>query len=105
MCGITGFFGNPFPLEEKENKLAGMMSAIKHRGPDNQGRYFDRKTALGHVRLAIIDLETGRQPMISADGRYSLVFNGEIYNYRELREELLGLGYTFKTTSDTEVLR
>ncbi|MFO7761133.1 MAG: asparagine synthase (glutamine-hydrolyzing) [Desulfobia sp.] len=104
MCGIAGFFGNPFPREEKENRLAAMMAAVNHRGPDDRGMCFDREAALGHVRLAIIDLETGKQPMTTPDGRFSLVFNGEIYNYRELRKELTGLGYDFRTTSDTEVL-
>ncbi|MFP3982433.1 MAG: asparagine synthase (glutamine-hydrolyzing) [Desulfurivibrionaceae bacterium] len=104
MCGIAGFFGNPFPREEKESRLAAMMAAIDHRGPDGRGIQIDDGAALGHVRLAIIDLETGRQPMTSADGRFTLIFNGEIYNYRELKKELSGLGYEFRTSSDTEVL-
>jgi asparagine synthase (glutamine-hydrolysing) len=80
------------------------LDLIAHRGPDAAGEWFERDVFLGHRRLAIIDLATGDQPMHSADGRYILVFNGEIYNFIELRERLVREGSTFRTTSDTEVL-
>jgi asparagine synthase (glutamine-hydrolysing) len=81
-----------------------MTRALSHRGPDGEGYYEDGNIGLGHRRLAIIDLNTGTQPMYSADGEVVLVFNGEIYNYLELREELRNLGHVFVTTSDTEVI-
>ena len=81
-----------------------MTDAISYRGPDGFGYYNNANIALGHRRLSIIDLSTGDQPMFSDDGKIVLVFNGEIYNYIELREELIKLGYHFKTTSDTEVI-
>jgi asparagine synthase (glutamine-hydrolysing) len=77
---------------------------MRHRGPDGEGTWHDEYCGLGHRRLSIIDLETGDQPMSYADGRYWIVFNGEIYNYRELKAELSGLGHTFRTQSDTEVV-
>lgn len=81
-----------------------MTRALSHRGPDGEGYYDDGNVGLGHRRLAIIDLSTGTQPMYSADGDIVLVFNGEIYNYLELREELRNLGHNFLTASDTEVI-
>ncbi|HZH95662.1 MAG TPA: asparagine synthase (glutamine-hydrolyzing), partial [Flavisolibacter sp.] len=81
-----------------------MADAIYHRGPDGEGFYVKQNAALGHRRLAIIDLATGQQPMYSNDNKIVLVFNGEIYNYVEVREELAKLGHTFTTTSDTEVI-
>jgi asparagine synthase (glutamine-hydrolysing) len=81
-----------------------MTSAIAHRGPDGDGFFCDGSVGLGHRRLAIIDLATGDQPMATEDGSVVLVFNGEIYNFRELRRELEGRGATFRTTSDTEVI-
>jgi asparagine synthase (glutamine-hydrolysing) len=81
-----------------------MTRVLEHRGPDGEGYYLDQDVALGHRRLSIIDLETGQQPMSTADGRYTTVFNGEIYNFRELRRELEGQGVRFRTHSDTEVL-
>lgn len=102
MCGIAGFVG----LKAGRDTLAGMMALMRHRGPDGEGMWHDGEsgTALGHRRLAIIDLATGDQPMESADGRFVITFNGEIYNYRELRPELERRGYPFRTASDTEVL-
>ena len=81
-----------------------MTDVIFHRGPDDEGFYMKENIALGHRRLAIIDLCTGKQPMYSDDNKIVLVFNGEIYNYIELREELIKLGNKFTTTSDTEVV-
>ena len=81
-----------------------MSDRIKHRGPDGDGYFIDGDVALGHRRLSIIDLSTGDQPMFNEDGSVVTVFNGEIYNYQELKEELIALGHDFKTKSDTEVL-
>ena len=106
MCGIAGFLG-PWPVSLAE----AMIGAERHRGPDGEGCWSDDAAndgaaiALGHVRLSIIDLtDAAAQPMMSADGRYVIVFNGEIYNYRSLRAELSDAGVRFRTTSDTEVL-
>ena len=102
MCGIAGFSGR-FPVD----LLARMSHAIVHRGPDDSGDYHDSASGIGlvHRRLAILDLSPlGHQPMLSADGRVAVVFNGEIFNFRALREELEGGGYRFRGHSDTEVL-
>jgi asparagine synthase (glutamine-hydrolysing) len=99
MCGIFGFSWRD------EVKLAAMAASLRHRGPDGSGEYFDDRVSIGHTRLSIIDLtETGRQPMSSPDGGVVVSFNGEIYNFRELRPELEALGHAFRGTSDTEVL-
>lgn len=102
MCGIAGWAGNSLKSEQIDH----MLDQMTHRGPDGRGQWSDREAgvALGHLRLAIIDLNTGDQPMISPDGRYVIVYNGEIYNYLELRPQLEARGWVFKTTSDTEVL-
>ncbi|MEP4375103.1 MAG: asparagine synthase (glutamine-hydrolyzing) [Algoriphagus sp.] len=99
MCGIAGIVGrNP----ENEVVLAKMLQKQKHRGPDAQGVWFEEECFLGHNRLSILDLsEAANQPMVSNCGRYVVVFNGEIYNYIELKQSL---DYSFRTTSDTEVL-
>ena len=82
-----------------------MMGAMKHRGPDDEGAFTESGLGLGFVRLSILDLSpAGHMPMFSADERYVLIFNGEIFNYIELREELLSLGHQFRTTGDSEVL-
>lgn len=108
MCGILGAFEGT-PETSMERRVENGMYALQHRGPDARGiktyPAAGGKIHLGHARLSIIDLtEGGHQPMHSADGRYAMVFNGEIYNYRELREELRALGHQFKSDSDTEVL-
>lgn len=108
MCGILGCF-NQIEEAGMELRLNEGLAAIQHRGPDDQGLdRFDINDSvlyLGQARLSIIDLSTaGHQPMNSLDGRYTIVFNGEIYNYRELRDELKILGYEFNTQTDTEVL-
>ena len=99
MCGIAGFVG-----KEKNMKkvLKGMTDRIKHRGPDAEGFFVRDGVALGQRRLSIIDIEGGKQPMFSHDGNLVVVFNGEIYNYKELKKELKD--YPFQTDSDTEVL-
>ena len=106
MCGICGFTKAEDRAEDRE-ALRAMCDVMAHRGPDGEGRYIADGIALGHRRLSLIDLEGGAQPMVRAEGgadRWSIVFNGEIYNYRELRAELEALGYGFATDSDTEVL-
>jgi asparagine synthase (glutamine-hydrolysing) len=103
MCGITGLI-NRRGQPADQATLARQMAAIRHRGPDGGGALVDGAVGLGMRRLAIIDLAGGDQPMVSADGALSLVFNGEIYNYRELRRELQAAGRAFATASDTEVL-
>ncbi len=101
MCGIVGFYSK---IENKESILKEQLSTLNHRGPDDEGCFIDDRVALGHKRLAIIDIEGAKQPMSSNDDRYVLIFNGEIYNYLELRQDLIAKGYKFKTFSDTEVL-
>ena len=101
MCGFVGFSGK---LEHKKERLARMMARIIHRGPDSAGEYIDDDAALGFRRLSIIDLEGGSQPMYNEDDSVVIVFNGEIYNFMALREELAADGHVFKTRSDTEVL-
>lgn len=102
MCGITGFLNYQNP--DKVGILSAMNESLAHRGPDGEGTYLDETIGLGHRRLSIIDLNTGDQPMFSADRRFVTVFNGEIYNYRELREELKKENGEFHTNSDTEVI-
>ena len=99
MCGIAGFVGK---VKNKDEVLKKMCDRIIHRGPDGEGYYTDSDVALGHRRLSIIDIENGKQPMNSFDNNLVVVFNGEIYNYQELKEELSD--YAFATKSDTEVL-
>ncbi len=104
MCGIAGYFRFD-GLQASPAILNRMGAAIAHRGPDGDGHWHEGPVGLAHRRLAIIDLSPlAAQPMLSADKRYVITFNGEIYNYRELRKELEFLGYAFRTNSDTEVL-
>jgi asparagine synthase (glutamine-hydrolysing) len=104
MCGIAGIlYADPLRIVEPE-LLANMNRALAHRGPDGEGVWTGDGIGLVHRRLAIIDLETGHQPMSSSDGAFQVVFNGEIYNYRELRHRLESQGHSFRTHSDTEVL-
>ncbi len=107
MCGIAGIFGPPVSKEELSADIRGMITPLAHRGPDGEGVWVDAEVGIGlaHRRLAIIDLSTeGAQPMVSACGRYVLVFNGEIYNFLELRDRLVPLGAVFRGQSDTEVM-
>ena len=101
MCGICGFTGY---RQDQKTVIERMMKAIEHRGPDSEGSFCREKITLGFRRLSIIDLEDGQQPMESADGNLHIVFNGEIYDYKELRAELEASGISFCTHSDTEVL-
>ena len=101
MCGICGFTGE---LENREAVLQRMTEVITHRGPDSDGYYTDDYISMGFRRLSIIDLDTGDQPITNEDGNLVLTFNGEIYNYKELRKELEAQGHTFATNSDSEVL-
>ena len=101
MCGIAGYISETKPSKKI---LKAMTDRIEHRGPDAEGFYLDDKCALGHRRLSIIDLSTGNQPIYNEDKTIAIVFNGEIYNYVELREELKKHKHKFITSSDTEVL-
>jgi asparagine synthase (glutamine-hydrolysing) len=105
MCGIAGIYKNHEPVRLEEIK--GMTDSVAHRGPDGEGHWINSAAtvALGHRRLSIIDLSNdGAQPMHFSNGRYTITFNGEIYNYVEIREQLIKQGVTFKSKSDTEVL-
>ncbi len=101
MCGFCGFTGE---VVDRETYLKQMTEKITHRGPDSDGYYLDDGIAMGFRRLSIIDLEAGHQPLYNEDKSLVLTFNGEIYNYRDLREELLAAGHVFATMSDSEVL-
>ena len=104
MCGITGlihFDNSPVSPEV----LQRMTDAISHRGPDGEGHWIEGNVGIGHRRLAIIDLSpAGHQPMVSANHRFLLSYNGEIYNFRELRSELEAKGYWFRSRTDSEVV-
>jgi asparagine synthase (glutamine-hydrolysing) len=108
MCGLTGFWESPGKSAKDLMAIAARMAeTLRHRGPDDNGEWSDAESgvALGFRRLSILDLSpAAHQPMLSADGRYAIVFNGEIYNHRELREKLMREGAVFRSTSDTEVL-
>ena len=104
MCGIAGFYQFESAQDTRVNILKRMLTRIKHRGPDQSGVYLSDKVALGSVRLSIIDLSTGAMPLSNEDGSLWIVFNGEIFNYLELKQELVQKGHKFKTTSDTEVI-
>lgn len=102
MCGIVGFTNN---ISNSDEVLGKMMDRIKHRGPDAYGKFIDDDIALGHRRLSIIDVSSsGDQPIFNEDRSLVIVFNGEIYNYRSIRDELIEKGHKFSTNTDTEVL-
>ncbi len=103
MCGINGYILFDKKVIESQDSIRSMAQATRHRGPDNLGTCVWENVALGHNRLSIIDLSIrGNQPMDYKD--YTIIFNGEIYNFREIREKLIRAGYTFFSESDTEVL-
>ena len=109
MCGIAGFIdkGRAYDAETSTRIATAMATTLRHRGPDDAGAWVDPSAgvALAHRRLSIVDLSpAGHQPMTSSCGRWVLTFNGEIYNFVELRDELAALGRTFRGHSDTEVL-
>jgi asparagine synthase (glutamine-hydrolysing) len=107
MCGIAGFLlsRTEAPQSKLEERLWAMIATLRHRGPDDEGVWSDGRAGLAHARLAIIDPSpAGHQPMASADGAVWISYNGEVYNFAEIREELLGRGYWFRSRSDTEVI-
>lgn len=101
MCGFVGFVDKE---KNKQKIVKDMADLIKHRGPDSDGYFCDDDVALGFRRLSIIDLNTGTQPIYNEDNTKVIVFNGEIYNYQEIKEDLISKGHTFKTNADTEVI-
>src|SRR5882672_3151465 len=104
MCGIAGFYGLTRGEVAPRAVLERMVHALRHRGPDDGGVYLDGRVGLGHRRLSIVDLAGGHQPLGSADGSVWISFNGEIFNYVELRRELESRGHAFRTSSDTETI-
>ncbi len=104
MCGIAGLYGPPAPSEPRRALVWRMVDAIVHRGPDDRGVFVEDRVALGHTRLSIIDLATGHQPMVDPEAGVAIAFNGEVFNYIELRRDLIARGVRFRTESDTEVI-
>jgi asparagine synthase (glutamine-hydrolysing) len=104
MCGISGFLNFSQLPDDAVPLLKKMLARIQYRGPDESGIFLNNQVALGSVRLSIIDISSGQQPLSTTDGQYWIVFNGEIFNYLELRQDLVKLGHRFTTESDTEVL-
>ena len=103
MCGFAGYINN-YATFDKMAVIKAMADRIVHRGPDDAHYYVDEDISLGFRRLSIIDLEGGRQPILNEDGSLVLLFNGEIYNYQSIREDLLKAGHVFKTKTDSEVI-
>ena len=104
MCGFVGIFDLKQPKDELRTQVLSMSRCIRHRGPDWSGIYWDDQCILAHERLAIVDPSSGRQPLYSKDGKLVLAVNGEIYNHRELRRQLLERNHVFRTRSDNEVI-
>ena len=104
MCGIAGRFNFDRGQSVDPVQLAAMTTIVAHRGPDGDGFYFGEGVGLGHRRLSIIDLATGDQPLANEDGTVWVVFNGEIYNFADVRTELEAFGHHFRSHSDTEVI-
>jgi asparagine synthase (glutamine-hydrolysing) len=104
MCGIAGLFHPELPKPVDPSRVKAMADVLAHRGPDGSGVWTAPGIGFGHRRLSIIDLATGDQPMVSADGALAVTYNGEIYNFREVRAALEPLGHVFRTESDTEVI-
>jgi asparagine synthase (glutamine-hydrolysing) len=104
MCGIAGGTRFHSPNSINQHLLLKMLKSIRHRGPDESGIYISDDVAIANVRLSIIDLSTGQQPLCNSSRDIWIAYNGEIFNYIELRNELAVKGYRFKTQSDTEVI-
>src|SRR5436305_11544421 len=104
MCGIAGWVDFERDLTEQADTARAMTETMARRGPDDEGLWMSAQAAIGHRRLAVIDIAGGRQPMVADDGPTVLTYSGEVYNYRELRSELTAAGHRFKTASDTEVV-
>ena len=105
MCGINGILHLQSQKKVDERILTQMRDALEHRGPDDKGIYIQQNIGLGHRRLSILDVTSaGHQPFLSEDGRYAMVYNGEIYNFKEFYAELKSKGFEIRTHSDTEVL-
>ena len=105
MCGFCGFVSSSYQKDQNISILKNMNNALNHRGPDDEGYYYENNIFLAHKRLSILDLnKRSSQPFKNKDGNLILLFNGEIYNYLELKKELKDKNYKFNTTSDTEVL-
>ena len=102
MCGIAGVVN--YKEKPDQHIVKEMNRIMRHRGPDGEGLFVDQNIVLGHVRLSIIDVEGSKQPLSNENGFVWVTFNGEIYNYKELRKELLAKGHQFKTQGDTETL-
>ena len=101
MCGIAGYWSTD---PAARSALRAMTAALAHRGPDADGFYYDGPVGLGHRRLSVIDIEGSPQPLLTSDGIIAAIFNGEIYNFRELRSALAAAGHTLLTRGDGEVL-
>src|SRR2546427_3541943 len=104
MCGICGKVAFDSRQRVEPGVVKRMMDTLVHRGPDDEGMYLGGQAVLGHRRLSIIDLNTGKQPISNEDRTVWIVFNGEIYNFKQLRQELVQTGHTFETQTDTEVI-
>src|SRR6266436_1575954 len=106
MCGVSGFLARAaLPGDTAETRLWAMIATLRHRGPDDEGVWTDGRAGIAHARLSIIDLSpAAHQPMASADGAVWITYNGEVYNFAEIRQELDALGYPFRSRSDTEVV-
>jgi asparagine synthase (glutamine-hydrolysing) len=104
MCGICGIVNFNKTQKVHEREIRSMMDAMDHRGPDQEGLFIDEFAGIGHRRLSIIDLSSGRQPVSNEDGSIWIVFNGEIYNFQQLRADLEAKGHLFSTKTDTEVI-
>ncbi|MBR5525182.1 MAG: asparagine synthetase B, partial [Brochothrix sp.] len=106
MCGFIGCINNkPVAISADDKAVFEKMNKfIEHRGPDDEGYFYEDHISMGFRRLSIVDVENGHQPLAYDDGRYWIIFNGEVYNHVALREELIAKGHTFKTESDTEVI-
>ncbi len=104
MCGIAGILNLDSRIPPTQEQIIAMISPLRHRGPDESGTYRDERIALGHLRLSIIGIDGGTQPICNEDGTIWIIYNGEAFNYRELNEELLEKGHRFSTATDTEVL-